>query len=469
MSYQTLPICRRLTEQGHAYLLRFFEQLDADQQDRFVKQLEEIDWECIQSLIGKPEQGIDWAERSRKAEPAPAIELSTEHSRFTRSEAVAAGEKMLADGKIAFALVAGGQGTRLGFDRPKGLFPIGPISEKSLFQILIEKAIGFSEFYGAPIPVLVMTSPVTHEETVRFLDAHQWFGLPSTERTVFCQGTMPAIDANSGQVLLSSKDQLALSPNGHGGMVEALARNHCIENLLERGVECLFYGQVDNPLLQVCDPLTLGYHRLLESEMTSQVVRKTSGKQRVGNVVSVEGEIQIIEYSDLPDDVAERKDANGNLNLWAGSIAVHVFEMEFLNRMAGVPDALPFHQASKKVPCLDENGNRLEPAEPNAIKFEKFIFDLLPHASNALAIEIDPQDGFAAVKNSAPATTETPETSKQAMVQLHRNWLESCGVHVEPGVDVEISPRFAIHARQLSEKVADTNTILEPTLFENSN
>ena len=453
-------------KQEYQYLLRFVDQLDERQHLQLQKQLETVDWGLMKRLASTEGNTIDWAELARRAEPAPAIELHREHERVSRAEAIEHGESLLRDGKVAMVLAAGGQGTRLGFDKPKGLFPIGPISNKSLLQILVEKAIGTARYFGAAVPVLVMTSPVTHQATVDFLTQENWFGLPDADRFVFCQGTMPAIDAETGQLLLSGPGQLALSPNGHGGMVDALASAGCIDSLKNRGVECLFYGQVDNPLLQVCDPLTLGYHRLLGSEMTSQVVRKMEGLQKVGNVVSIDGKIQIIEYSDLPQEFANQENEKGQLKLWAGSIAVHVFELEFLQKMVARSDQLPFHRAHKKVPFLDQAGELISPDEPNAIKFEKFIFDLLPHAKNALAIEINAEDGFAAVKNALPAKTETPETSRQAMVDLHRRWLEHCGVHVEPEIEVEISPLFAINAKQLAEKSSDINAVLEPTLFE---
>jgi UDP-N-acetylglucosamine/UDP-N-acetylgalactosamine diphosphorylase len=199
--------------------------------------------------------------------------------------------------------------------------------------------------------------------------------------------------------------------------------------------------------------------------MTSQVVRKTDALQKVGNVVQVDDQVRIIEYSDLPEEYARQVNRDGSLKLWAGSIAVHVFETSFLLRCSDRPDSLPFHRACKKVPYVDERGTLTEPAEPNAVKFERFIFDLLPAASNAIVCEVDPADGFCAVKNAAPADSETPEHVKQAMIDLHSKWLEEAGAKVEAGTPVEINPLFAVDGAQLREKISSGTRVASPTYF----
>lgn len=250
-----------------------------------------------------------------------------------------------------------------------------------------------------------------------------------------------------------------LSPDGHGGMLAALESSGCLDQVHHRGIKYLFYGQIDNPLVQLCDPATIGYHILGKSEMTTQVVRKNDPLQRVGNVASIDDKMNIIEYSDLPDDIAAETGDDGTLRLWAGNIAVHVFDVAFLDRMASQSDSLPFHIARKKVAFVDSNGNKVDPENANAIKFEKFIFDLLPHAENAIVVEINPADGFAAVKNAAGEKTETAATSKKAISDQHRRWLAKCGVKVGDGVAVEINPKFALDADELAGKVDSATTI----------
>ena len=204
----------------------------------------------------------------------------------------------------------------------------------------------------------------------------------------------------------------------------------------------------------------IGYHALSKSEMTTQVVRKIEALQKVGNVVEVDGVVQIIEYSDLPEEFARQTNDDGSLKLWAGNIAVHIFSADFLNRSLADADSLPFHRANKKVPFINADGKAVTPDSPNAFKFEKFIFDLLPLAKNAIVCEVDPAEGFCAVKNAPPATSETPQHVKEAIVALHRNWLESAGAKVADGVQVEISPMFATDREALAAKV-EAGTMIE--------
>ena len=176
---------------------------------------------------------------------------------------------------------------------------------------------------------------------------------------------------------------MALAPDGHGGMLDALSKSGALRHARDRNIALFSYGQIDNPLVQICHPELIGYHLLAESEMTSQVIRKIDPLERVGNVVMVDGKMQIIEYSDLPHDMAQQRNPDGSLFIWAGSIAVHVFNAAFLERISQRADALPFHLAKKQVPFLDAHGVEHTPDQPNAIKFERFIFDLLPWARNA--------------------------------------------------------------------------------------
>ena len=234
----------------------------------------------------------------------------------------------------------------------------------------------------------------------------------------------------------------------------------------KRGVKMLSYIQVDNPLVALCDPVFIGHHLLSGSEMTSQVVRKRYPKEKVGNVAIVDGQMQIIEYSDLPDEAAEATNADGSLKFWAGSIAVHVLDVDFVRRMSDQTEALPFHRASKKVAFVNESGERIEPESPNATKFERFIFDLLPSAKNAIVVEGHPSQCFAPVKNADGAPTDTPELARQAISDLHCGWLEQAGARVTPGVRVEVSPLFSISPEELAQKIPPDLVIDSDRFFD---
>ena len=453
----------RLRPFGQEHLLAFWDTLDAAQRENLAGQIAAIDFQRIRDSLQTTSAAEDWATLARRAVGPPAIRLGRSDNRFSAAEARQAGEAVLRAGRVGVVLVAGGQGTRLGFDHPKGMFAIGPVSHATLFQILLEKVLASSRHYGVSIPLYLMTSPATHDETVAYLDEHNRFGMPAADIVIFCQGTMPAVNAASGKVLLEAPGSLALSPDGHGGMPAALRRSGTLADIRRRGIDQLFYMQVDNPLVVACDPDFLGYHLLSESELSTKVVAKTTPRDRMGNVVSVDGQVRIIEYSDLPDDAAEQRLPDGSLKLWAGSTAMHVFSVDLLDRASQSSDTLPFHLARKRVPYIDEHGTLIDPPKPNAIKFEQFIFDLLSTAANPIVVEVDARAEFAPVKNAPGAELDSPESVRAQMIGLHRRWLEHAGAQVEPGIAVEISPLFAIDGDETRRKVKFLNElILEP-------
>jgi UDP-N-acetylglucosamine/UDP-N-acetylgalactosamine diphosphorylase len=361
-------------------------------------------------------------------------------------------------------LVAGGQGTRLGFEHPKGLFPIAPLSKRTLFEVIIDRLKAVSNRYGKKIPLFVMTSPATTAETEAFFLEKQHFGLMhDQDLRIFEQGMRPAIDAQSKKILLASPHEIALAPDGHGGMLAALSRVIGFDALRTSGIKTIFYGQIDNPLLTVCDPEFLGYHLLAGSELTTQAVRKTDPAERVGVVAQVDDHLEIIEYSDLSPEQSKRREPDGSLTFWAGNTAVHAFDVAFLERASSQVSALPLHIAKKTVPFIDAKGQLVDPTEPNAIKFEQFIFDLLPLAKNALVVEVDRAVAFAPVKNAEGATSDTASSAQAAMTNLYASWLSAVGVKVAPGVKIEIHPDFALDQDALAARISPGTSITQDT------
>lgn len=486
-------ILEQLAPFGQQHLLAFWDSLTDTQRASLAAEIEAVDFALIQRLYQSGASHEDWQTLAARAVTPPAVRLRkvspqsagvprsrADDSREnegsdcsgsaaasdgpTRQEARERGRQALAAGEVGVLLVAGGQGSRLGFEHPKGMFPIGPVSDATLLQIHFEKAVAAARRYDARVPLYVMTSPVTHDETVAFLDQKDHFGLAPEDLVVFCQGAMPAVDAATGSVLLADRDRLFLSPDGHGGVVQALRNSGAINHMLGAGVESLYYFQVDNPLTPVCDPEFLGYHLLSQSEFTTLVVAKQRPEDKLGVVVDVDGVVRIIEYINLPADAAARRAEDGSLALWAGSIAVHGVEVEFLRRVTERDHGLPFHTALKKVPHLSPAGEFVDPVEPNALKFERFVFDLMPQARRAVVVEGDPADCFAPLKNgSGAAATDTPETVRAALVAQHRRWLEAAGARIAPDVAVEISPLWALDAVQVAERVEKGLTIDKDT------
>ncbi|WP_254506870.1 UTP--glucose-1-phosphate uridylyltransferase [Anatilimnocola floriformis] len=467
-------LSRKLESAGQQHLLQHWDELTPAERERLAAQIENLDLELFAALkkqFGATEPGrvadhrAHWAALAARASSPPALRLDGSGVDFSTEAAVQRGEQLLREHKVGMILVAGGLGTRLGCDGPKGMFPIGPLSQRPLFQVLIESLLAVRKKYQTAIPLYVMTSSATDVQTREFLTAHNYFGLPKEDVKFFSQSSMFAVDDGWNKILLASKGELVLAPDGHGGMLRAFEKSGCLADCRERGIDLLFYGQIDNPLLQVCDPLLLGSHMLSRSELTTQVVKKRRPSERVGVLVSADNKVQMIEYSDLPEANAQETLPDGSLKFWAGSLAVHVFDRELLERAASQADALPFHIAHKKTPHLNERGERIEAYKPNAFRFERFIFDLLQVAERALVVEADPALAFAPVKNSDAEATDNPRLAKQAIQALHRRWLRAAGVQIADDVPVEINPLFATSADELAAKLPPGTSVTQATYF----
>jgi UDP-N-acetylglucosamine/UDP-N-acetylgalactosamine diphosphorylase len=443
----------RLAAHRQEHVLRYWNELDSAQRENLASQIAGLDLDELDRLIAGQDIKQDFSAITAAAVSPPHVRHDGTGVSWTAAQAKAAGEEALRQGKVGAVVVAGGQGTRLGFDLPKGMYPIGPVSGRTLFQFFADTLIAIGRKYESVIPWYVMTSDATDDQTREYFERQNYFGLDRRAVIIFKQGTMPAVDSNTGKLLMSQRDSLSMSPDGHGGTVAALDRSGSLDDARRRGVTVLSYIQVDNPLANLCDPTLIGHHLLSKSEMTTQVVRKRYAMEKVGNVVSVGGKVQIIEYSDLPREAAEATDEQGRLKLWAGNIAVHVIDVAFLKRMQSSSTGFPFHRADKKVPFLSDDGVLIDPTQTNATKFEKFIFDLLPQAENAFVVESLPETAFAPVKNAAGSDTDTAALAQEAIIGLHRGWLESRGVRVSGGVRVEISPQFGVCADDLDGKV----------------
>jgi UDP-N-acetylglucosamine/UDP-N-acetylgalactosamine diphosphorylase len=433
--------------------------LSADQRRVLHEQFACLDLDLLSRLFCQRNQTYSLPVPER-IQPPPVTTLSS-----ANAQERLLGEEALRRGEVAVLMVAGGQGSRLGFEQPKGMFPIGPVSNKSLFQIHTEKVLALRRRYGRPVPFLIMTSHATDAETKQFFAGNRYFGLPAEEVFYFQQGTMPALDIATGRLLFEAPGRLFLSPNGHGGALTALADSGLLDQLRGRGVRHIFYFQVDNPLVRMADPLFLGHHIARRAEVSSKMVPKESPTDKLGVFVLVEGSCSMIEYSDLPDDLACATDAAGSLCIRAGNPAIHIFDVDFLARLTQGRTRLPYHVARKKVPHVDEP----EPARENALKFELFIFDALPLAERWTVVETSRREEFAPLKNATGA--DSPERVRQAISDLAGDWLEAAGVNVprradgSVAVSLEISPLYALDAEELKNKVNPGLRITGPTYF----
>lgn len=412
---------------GQEHVFRFWDRLDPGARAGLRRQLEAIDVEAVttgfREARARPPVG------RAGIEPPEVLDCA-------QAEADAAGQRrrrglgldLLAEGRVGVVTVAGGQGTRLGFDGPKGTFPIGPVSDRSLFALFAQRLSGLARRAGRPLPWWIMTSPATDAATRRFFAAHDDFGLPPELVHPVVQGCLPALDLE-GRILLEAPGRVAEAPDGHGGLFAALRGAGALEAMEALGLRALFYHHVDNPLVRVADPAYLGLHLEQSAEMSCKVVAKREPFEKVGFLCRRGARTRVIEYSELAPECAAEPAPDGALRFWAGSIGIHVFDPAFVRSVAEGPP-LPLHLARKAIPTLDT-----APDEPNGYKIERFVFDALARAGRVAVMETRRQDEYSPVKNARGEAS--PETARRDLVQCYRRWTLAAGLS-PPGEEVGI-------------------------------
>ncbi len=445
-----------LARHGQEHLMQFADELDQTQKIELLDQVASLDWKLINRLIpeyvtSEPQIKLPDQILPPKVYPIhPTPELEAKYQK-----ALERGENLIAEHKVAAFTVAGGQGTRLNFDGPKGNVPATAVRNKTLFRVFAEQILAWQRRFNSVIPWYIMTSPANHQDTIDSFEKNDYFGLNKKDVMHFPQGMMPCFDQN-GKILLSSKSSLAMSPDGHGGSLRALYNSGAVDDMDRRGIEHISYFQVDNPLVKVIDPLFIGLQAVDNAEMSSKAVIKCQPLEKVGNFCLVNGKVTVIEYSDLPDELALQTRPDGQLLFEAGSIAIHVISRTFIERINEHGFSLPWHRAVKRVPYIDSTGNLVQPEKTNAVKLETFVFDALPLADTSIILGIDRDDEFAPIKNASGV--DSLQSSQIMQIQRAARWMEKAGIsvpHKEDGsIDclIEISPLFALDDRELAQK-----------------
>ena len=430
-----------LEQQGQAHVLRSFDELSDDQKSELLRQIEELDFDSIAHMQKLLEEKDQEAAAPEAIEPAEVISLSGDE----RVKAAASGDAAIAAGKVGVILVAGGQGSRLGFDGPKGSFPVGPISGATLFEIHAHKILALEKKHDAEIPFYIMTSETNDAATRAFFKENDFFGLSPDRVYFFVQGMWPAL-WEDGKLVMDRPDHIFGSPDGHGGTLRALKVNGMLDNMKARGVEILFYFQVDNPLVEVADPAFIGLHRDRDAQVSVKVCAKRDPDEGLGVVVQRGDRNAVVEYTELTEEQKHERRKDGELRFKFGSVAIHVFDRTFLEEES--VRTLPIHLAHKKVPYCAEDGQTVKPDEPNAYKFEKFIFDSIPDAERSINLEFDRAEEFSPVKNAEG--NDSPATARRDMIAKWARWFDVCGVAVprdedgQPAVKIEIDPCVAL-------------------------
>ncbi len=446
--------CIYLNNQEHIF--RFWDELDDSQKRNLLEQVQDIDCELMKELVDLGLGRRKPITESFNLRPADIMTLKKRE--YSDNSVLEIGEKALREGKAAVFLVAGGQATRLGVKIPKGMLPITPVKNKSLFQLHAEKIQAMSKKYDIEIPWYIMANKLNYSATAAYFKENNFFGLPENNVMIFMQDMLPAIDL-SGKILLKSKDSISLSPNGHGGSVKALHESGALADMQKRNIKYIFYFQVDNVLAKICDPYFIGYHIFNEAEMSNKVVRKINPEDRVGVICRINDQDGVVEYSDLSENDMNARTADNELKYWAGSIAIHMLNVDFIERQKSAEFSLPYHLAVKDVPCIDSDGNFVNHPKKNGIKFETFIFDLLLNTRKSFTMEVDREKEFSAVKNREGS--ESPDTARRDLIRNYAAMLQEAGIKIPvdqngaPEYAIEISPLFAIDKDDILEKKND--------------
>ncbi|MHC4636984.1 MAG: UTP--glucose-1-phosphate uridylyltransferase [Planctomycetota bacterium] len=451
-------LSQALENHDQSQLFAFLSELNRTQMEKLIARIDELDFSKIDEWVSKYVLKPAFSALSGDIIPAdsyPSIPAGAE-LKEKYEQARELGEKLISQGKVAPFLVAGGEGTRLGYDGPKGNFPASPVKNKTLFQIFAETIKAVSEKNKVHCPWYIMTSSLNYAQTTEIFSSNNYYGLPEDDIFIFQQGTMPNFDLN-GKILLADKDTISCSPDGHGGSLKALYKSGAIEDMRKRGVEYISYYQVDNPLINIFDPLFIGLHVLDKAEMSSKALIKSGPMEKVGNFCLVDGRVTVIEYSDLPDELAYKKNTGGSLAFELGSIAIHIINTDFVEKLNKGGFSLPIHRALKKIPFINKHGKIVEPAEPNGIKLETFVFDALPLASRSIILQTIREQEFAPIKNATGV--DSALTSSEMIIARSADWLEAAGVKVprkedgSPDCIIEIAPGFALEKEDVKQKL----------------
>ncbi len=395
-----------LKENNQEQLLKVVDKLDYEKKEKLIKEIEKIDFEQINELYKTSSMEINKAIKGIIIEHVPFVDkYKLEKSKYKHLEQL--GTDVMKNGKYAVVTMAGGQGTRLGHKGPKGTFMLNvKPEEKYLFQIIAENLQRENEKYGVVLPWYIMTSTENNEKTVEFFEEHNYFGYPKENIRFFNQGNLPLL-SEEGKLLLDENYDIKLASDGNGSIYKSMKKEGILDDMKKRGVEWIFIGAVDNALLNMCDPILLGLTIDEGNEIGSKSVVKANPHERVGVFCKKDSKPAVIEYTELPEEMAEETDEDGELLFGESHIMCNLYSLRALEKIA--EQNLPYHSAHKKANYIDENGNLIEATEPNSYKYEAFIFDGFNYFDNISILRGRREEDFAPIKNKEGV--DSPETA----------------------------------------------------------
>lgn len=394
-----------LEKYDQTHVLNSYERLSDDKKEELLNQVLNIDFEKIAELYEKtktkPTTGNDIIE------PISYVDAN-KLSEDERETYLSKGDEIIASGKYAVVMVAGGQGTRLGHNGPKGTFDMGLESHKSLFELFCDKLKTAKDKYGVIVPWYIMTSRENNDDTVNFFKAHDYFGYEEGIKIFFKQGEFPMIDTN-GKVIIGEDGLIKEAADGHGGIFEAMVRNGVLADMQANGIEWIFTCAVDNPLAKLVDPLLVGYSAENNMKATSVSIVKNSAKERVGVLCKRNSKPSVVEYTEITDEMAEAVDENNEFLYGEAHIMMNLFNIDVIEGIA--KEKLPYHSAFKKCNYMNENGEMVIAEQPNAYKFETFIFDAFDRLESLGVLRYRREECFAPIKNAEG--NDSPETARK--------------------------------------------------------
>jgi len=392
-------------------LLNNYEKLDINNQNKLLDEILTIDFNQMSKLYENTKKPVSFSEV--KLEPISYVEKD-KMSEDERQRYEKIGEALIKQGKYAVVTMAGGQGTRLGHSGPKGTYDLGLDSHKSIFEILCDTLKETYAKYGEYVPWYIMTSEENNEDTVKFFEKNNYFGYDKGKIKFFMQGQLPVIN-EQGKILLNKNGSINKAADGHGGIFVAMRKNAIIYDMKTRGIEWAFIGGVDNVLVKMVDPVLVGLAKEKGVLAAGKSVVKACPEERVGVFCKKNGKPSVIEYTEISKELSEAVDKNGELVYGESHILCNLFNIEAIDEIS--KDKLPYHCAHKKISYMNESGEVVNPKEPNAYKFEAFLFDAFESLDDMAIMRVKREEEFAPVKNSEGV--DSPETARKLYKEFY--------------------------------------------------
>ena len=388
------------------HIIKLLEKVDGEKKQALIEQISSIDFHQLKELYDNTKKEIEIKEN--KIEPLPYLDKE-KLSEEQKEEFQRLGEEVIEKGEYAVVTMAGGQGTRLGHSGPKGTFKLDVYGKgKYLFEILAENLKEANQKYGKVIPWYIMTSKKNNDETIEFMEKHNYFGYDKDSVRFFAQSELPLLDVN-GKLLIGKDMRIKEASDGNGGTYSSLRASGCLAEMKEKGIKWVFIGGVDNALLKMADTILLGMAIQKKVQIASKSIVKANPHERVGVFAKMNGHPKVIEYSEMPDKMAEEVDSDGELKYGEAHIMCNLYTIEAIEKIS--KETLIYHSAFKKNSYMDENGKEVIPTEPNSYKFESFIFDAFELFDDIAILRGKREDDFAPVKNRDGV--DSPKTAKE--------------------------------------------------------